>query len=159
MKFQNIVNIISALLGVVGVIFLLRIMGTGDEQIEIDATQGSYSLVTPIIELARIVLILTISVTLIFSLRGLFSNKEKLKKASISIGFFLLIIFISYMASSGVETPMKDGKILSESGSRWVGTGILVFYVLFILAIGLMFLSGLRKMFKKSRKVKKKQKI
>ena len=149
MKFQNIVNIISALLGVVGVIFLLRIMGTGDEQIEIDATQGSYSLVTPIIELARIVLILTISVTLIFSLRGLFSNKEKLKKASISIGFFLLIIFISYMASSGVETPMKDGKILSESGSRWVGTGILVFYVLFILAIGLMFLSGLRKMFKK----------
>ena len=124
-------------------------MGTGDEQIEIDATQGSYSLVTPIIELARIVLILTISVTLIFSLRGLFSNKEKLKKASISIGFFLLIIFISYMASSGVETPMKDGKVLSESGSRWVGTGILVFYVLFILAIGLMFLSGLRKMFKK----------
>jgi|TARA_Y100001970_G_C14195611_1_gene837907 hypothetical protein len=149
MKLQNIVNIISALLGIVGVIFLLRIMGTGDEQIEIDATQGSYSLVTPIIELARIVLILTISVTLIFSLRGLFSNKEKLKKASISIGFFLLIIFISYMASSGVETPMKDGKILSESGSRWVGTGILVFYVLFILAIGLMFLSGLRKMFKK----------
>ena len=149
MKLQNIVNIISALLGIVGVIFLLRIMGTGDEQIEIDATQGSYSLVTPIIELARIVLILTISVTLIFSLRGLFSNKEKLKKASISIGFFLLIIFISYMASSGVETPMKDGKILSESGSRWVGTGILVFYVLFILAIGLMVLSGLRKMFKK----------
>jgi hypothetical protein len=149
MKLQNIVNIISALLGIVGVIFLLRIMGTGDEQIEIDATQGSYSLVTPIIELARIVLILTISVTLIFSLRGLFSNKEKLKKASISIGFFLLIIFISYMASSGVETPMKDGKILSESGSRWVGTGILVFYVLFILAIGLMFISGLRKMFKK----------
>ena len=149
MKLQNIVNIISALLGIVGVIFLLRIMGTGDEQIEIDATQGSYSLVTPIIELARIVLILTISVTLIFSLRGLFSNKEKLKKASISIGFFLLIIFISYMASSGVETPMKDGKILSERGSRWVGTGILVFYVLFILAIGLMFLSGLRKMFKK----------
>ena len=149
MKLQNIVNIISALLGIVGVIFLLRIMGAGDEQIEIDATQGSYSLVTPIIELARIVLILTISVTLIFSLRGLFSNKEKLKKASISIGVFLLIIFISYMASSGVETPMKDGKILSESGSRWVGTGILVFYVLFILAIGLMFLSGLRKMFKK----------
>ena len=149
MKLQNIVNIISAILGIIGVIFLLRIMGTGDEQIEIDATQGSYSLVTPIIELARIVLILTISVTLIFSLRGLFSNKEKLKKASISIGFFLLIIFTSYMASTGVETPMKDGKVLSENGSRWVGTGILVFYILFIIAIGLMFLSGLRKMLKK----------
>ena len=49
MKLQNIVNIISALLGIVGVIFLLRIMGAGDEQIEIDATHGTYSLVTPII--------------------------------------------------------------------------------------------------------------
>lgn len=149
MKLQNIVNIVSALLGIIGVIFLLRIMGTGDEQIEIDASQGNYSLVTPIVELARIVLFLTIFVTLIFSLRGLFSNKEKLKKASISIGFFLLIIFISYMVSTGVETPMKDGKILSENGSRWVEAGILVFYILFIIAIGLMFLSGLRKMLKK----------
>ena len=149
MKLQNIVNIVSALLGIIGVIFLLRIMGTGDEQIEIDASQGNYSLVTPIIELARIVLFLTIFVTLIFSLRGLFSNKEKLKKASISIGFFLLVIFISYMVSTGVETPMKDGKILSENGSRWVEAGILVFYILFIIAIGLMFLSGLRKMLKK----------
>ena len=149
MKLQNIVNIVSALLGIIGVIFLLRIMGTGDEQVEIDASQGNYSLVTPIIELARIVLFLTIFVTLIFSLRGLFSNKEKLKKASISIGFFLLIIFISYMVSTGVETPMKDGKILSENGSRWVEAGILVFYILFIIAIGLMFLSGLRKMLKK----------
>ncbi len=149
MKLQNIVYIVSALLGIIGVIFLLRIMGTGDEQIEIDASQGNYSLVTPIVELARIVLFLTIFVTLIFSLRGLFSNKEKLKKASISIGFFLLIIFISYMVSTGVETPMKDGKILSENGSRWVEAGILVFYILFIIAIGLMFLSGLRKMLKK----------
>ena len=149
MKLQNIVNIVSALLGIIGVIFLLRIMGTGDEQVEIDASQGNYSLVTPIIELARIVLFLTIFVTLIFSLRGLFSNKEKLKKASISIGFFLLIIFIAYMVSTGVETPMKDGKILSENGSRWVEAGILVFYILFIIAIGLMFLSGLRKMLKK----------
>lgn len=149
MKLQNIVNIVSALLGIIGVIFLLRIMGTGDEQIEIDASQGNYSLVTPIVELARIVLFLTIFVTLIFSLRGLFSNKEKLKKASISIGFFLLVIFISYMVSTGVETPMKDGKILSENGSRWVEAGILVFYILFIIAIGLMFLSGLRKMLKK----------
>tara|TARA_B100000614_G_C14453471_1_gene455307 strand:+ start:333 stop:782 length:450 start_codon:yes stop_codon:yes gene_type:complete len=149
MKLQNIVNIVSALLGIIGVIFLLRIMGTGDEQVEIDASQGNYSLVTPIIELARIVLFLTIFVTLIFSLRGLFSNKEKLKKASMSIGFFLLIIFISYMVSTGVETPMKDGKILSENESRWVEAGILVFYILFIIAIGLMFLSGLRKMLKK----------
>ena len=60
MKLQNIVNIVSALLGIIGVIFLLRIMGTGDEQIEIDASQGNYSLVTPIIELARIVLYLLV---------------------------------------------------------------------------------------------------
>ena len=149
MKRQNIINIVSALLSIIGVIFLLRIMSAGDEQIEIDAAQGNYSLVSPIIELARIILFLTIFATLVFSLRGLFSNKEKLKRAAMSFVFFLLIIAISYMASTGVETPMEDGKVLSANGSKWVSTGILVFYILFVLAIGLMFLSGLRKMLKK----------
>ena len=50
-------------------------------------------------------------------------------------------------ASRGIGFAIA--KILSENGSRWVEAGILVFYILFIIAIGLMFLSGLRKMLKK----------
>jgi hypothetical protein len=94
-------------------------------------------------------LIITIAVTLIFTLRGLFSDVNKLKKAGIAIGLFLVVIFISFILSDGVETPLKDGEVLSASSSKWVGTGIRSFYILSLVAISLMALSGTRKILKK----------
>jgi hypothetical protein len=86
---------------------------------------------------------------LIFTLLGLFSDPAKLKKAAISVGLFLVVIVISYVLSDGVETPLKDGEVLSASGARWVGTGIRAFYILAAVAIGLMLFSGVTKIIKK----------
>jgi hypothetical protein len=149
MKIQNIVKIVSAIIGVLGAFFLLRIIGTGDDDIKMAASMGDFGTVSPLVELSRIVLIITIAVTLIFTLRGLFSDAAKLKKAGIAIGLFLVVIFISYALSEGVETPLNDGEILSASASKWVGTGIRTFYILSVVAISLMALSGARKIFKK----------
>ena len=55
---------------------------------------------------------------------------------------------IAFLFSSGVETPMKDGEILSASGSRWVGTGIRMFYFLAVIAIGSMLFAGAKKLIK-----------
>ena len=49
---------------------------------------------------------------------------------------------ISFVLSTGVETPMKDGEVLSASGSRWVGAGLRMFYILAALAILSMIFSG-----------------
>ena len=149
MKIQNIIKIISAVIGVLAAFFLLRIIGTGDDDIKMAATMGDFGAVSPLVELARIVLVLTIVITLIFTLRGLFSDLAKLKKAGIAIGLFLAVVFLSYALSDGVETPLKDGEVLSASGSKWVGTGIRTFYILAVLAIGLMLVSGARKIFNK----------
>lgn len=149
MKIQNIVKIVSAIIGVLGAFFLLRIIGTGDDDIKMAATMGDFGAVSPLVELARIVLVLTVAITLIFTLRGLFSDLAKLKKAGIAIGLFLAVVFLSYALSDGVETPLKDGEMLSASGSKWVGTGIRTFYILAVLAIGLMLVSGARKIFNK----------
>ncbi|MCH1608779.1 MAG: hypothetical protein ACJ0QE_02880 [Flavobacteriaceae bacterium] len=149
MKIQNIVKIISAVIGVLAAFFLLRIIGTGDDDIKMAATMGDFGAVSPLVELARIVLVLTVAITLIFTLRGLFSDLAKLKKAGIAIGLFLAVVFLSYALSDGVETPLKDGEMLSASGSKWVGTGIRTFYILAVLAIGLMLVSGARKIFNK----------
>jgi hypothetical protein len=149
MKIQNIIKIISAVIGVLAAFFLLRIIGTGDDDIKMAATMGDFGAVSPLVELARIVLVLTIAITLIFTLRGLFSDLAKLKKAGIAIGLFLAVVFLSYALSDGVETPLKDGEMLSASGSKWVGTGIRTFYILAVLAIGLMLVSGARKIFNK----------
>ncbi len=149
MKIQNIVKIISAVIGVLAAFFLLRIIGAGDDDIKMAATMGDFGAVSPLVELARIVLVLTVAITLIFTLRGLFSDLAKLKKAGIAIGLFLAVVFLSYALSDGVETPLKDGEMLSASGSKWVGTGIRTFYILAVLAIGLMLVSGARKIFNK----------
>jgi succinate dehydrogenase hydrophobic anchor subunit len=149
MKIQSIVKIVSAIIGVLGAFFLLRIISTGDEDIKMAASMGDFGVVSPLVQLASIVLIITIAMTLIFTLRGLFSDFAKLKKAGIAIGLFLVVIFISFILSGGEETPLKDGEVLSASSSKWVGTGIRTFYILSLVAISLMALSGTRKILKK----------
>ena len=62
------------------------------------------------------------------------------------IGIFILIIAVSFGISDGVETPLKDGEILSANGSRWVGTGIRVFYILTIVAFVSMIFSSVKKL-------------
>ena len=61
----------------------------------------------------------------------------------------LLSTDIAGASSTGVETPMKDGQFLSASESRWVGTGIRVFYILASVAVLSMIVSGARNIIKK----------
>ena len=146
MNFQNIIKIISGVLGVLGVIFLLRIMGTGDDQIKMDASMGDFSLVTPLIMLAIFTLSIAVIVTITFSMRGLASDVNKVKKSALISGILIIVIAISYGISDGIETPLKDGEMLSASGSRWVGTGIRVFYILTVVAFVSMIFSSVKKL-------------
>ena len=98
---------------------------------------------------AFIVLGIVVLSTVVFSLMNLFSNKDKLKKAGISIGSFLAVIILAFILSEGVETPMQDGKVLSAAGSRWVETGIRTFYLLTLIAVGIMIFNSVRKLIKK----------
>ena len=148
MNFQLIVKILSAILGLSGAICLFIVMGSGDETIKMNASQGDFSVVSPLISIAQVTLFLTVAATLIFSLKALFANSEKLKKALIFVGIFVFIVGVAYVTSSGVETPLKDGKFLSESGSRWVETGIRTFYILSIFAILSMAFSGVKRLIK-----------
>ena len=149
MKIQTIVKILSAVFGLLGVVFLFRIIGAGDEEIKMAAATGDFSTVSPLVSLSIAILFITISITLVFSILNLASRSKKLKKALIFIGCFVLVIAIAFAASDGVETPMKDGEVLSASGSRWVGTGLRMFYILATLAILSMLLSGVKKILKK----------
>jgi len=148
MNFQLIVKVLSGILGLSGAICLFVIMGSGDEVIKENASQGDFSVVSPLILIAQITFILTVAATLIFSLRALFANTEKLKKALIFIGIFIFFIGVAYISSNGVETPLKDGNFLSESGSRWVETGIRTFYILSIIAVLSMVLSSVKRLIK-----------
>ena len=149
MNLQTIVKIISAVFGLLGVVFLFRIIGAGDEEIKMAATSGDFTTVSPLVSLAIAILFITVSITLVFSILNLASSSKKLKKSLIFIGCFVVVTVIAYAASDGVETPMKDGEVLSANGSRWVGTGLRMFYILAALAILSMILSGAKKILKR----------
>jgi protein-S-isoprenylcysteine O-methyltransferase Ste14 len=111
--------------------------------------QGDYSSITPIILLAQIILAITVLITVFFSVKNLASDKEKLKSSIMSIGAFLVILVLAFIFSSGEETPMQDGAVLSANGARLVETGIKTFYFLTIIAIASMCYGSVRKLIKK----------
>ena len=147
MNIQTIIKIISAVFGLLGVVFLFRIIGTGDEEIKMAASMGDFGTVSPLVSLSIAILMIAVVVTVLFSLLNLASSSQKLKKSLLFIGCFTVILGIAFAASEGVETPLKDGEMLSASGSRWVGTGIRMFYILATLAILSMIVSGAKKIF------------
>ena len=149
MNIQKITTIVCASLGLLGVVFLFLIIGKGDDAIEMSAMQGDYGSVSYIILLAQFILLIAVSISLFFSIKNLASDKQNLKKSMMGIGAFLLVILIAFLFSSGVETPMKDGEVLSASGARWVETGIRTFYFLTAIAIGAMVFSSVKKLIKK----------
>ena len=149
MNIQTIVKIISAVFGLLGVVFLFRIIGVGDEEIKMAASIGEYGVVSPLVSVAIAILFVTVAVTVVFSLINLASSPQKLKKSLLFILCFIVVIGLAFMISSGVETPLKDGEILSASGSRWVEAGIRMFYILAALAIGSMIFFGGKKLINK----------
>ena len=149
MNLEKITRIGCIALGLLGMIFLSLVFFTGDDTIKMAAASGDYGVITPIILLSQIVLFIAVLVTLTFSLRGISKDKTKMKNAVKSTGLFLMVVLIGFLLSNGVETPMRDGKVLSAMGSRLVGTGINVFFILTIIAVSLMVFPGTKKIFKK----------
>tara|TARA_B100000780_G_scaffold46486_1_gene28932 strand:+ start:906 stop:1355 length:450 start_codon:yes stop_codon:yes gene_type:complete len=149
MNIQTIVKIISAVFGLLGVIFLFRIIGAGDEEIKMAASMGDYGVVTPLVSIAIAILLITVAITVVFSLLNLASSSQKLKKSLLFIGLFIIVVVAAFAASSGVETPLKDGEMLSSNGSRWVEAGIRMFYILAALAIGSILFFGGKKLINK----------
>tara|TARA_B100001063_G_scaffold73802_1_gene68022 strand:+ start:310 stop:759 length:450 start_codon:yes stop_codon:yes gene_type:complete len=149
MNLDKLTRIGCIALGVLGLIFLAIVFVSGDDSIKMAAASGNYGVITPIILLSQITLFIAVIVTLFFSLRGIAKDKSKMKNALKSAGLFLIVIVVAFVFSSGVETPMRDGKVLSAMGSKLVETGIRVFFILSIIAVALMVFPGTKKIFKK----------
>ncbi|MBQ0786085.1 MAG: hypothetical protein KBT69_01190 [Oceanihabitans sp.] len=98
--------------------------------------------------IAYVILGLILVLVVLFTLKNIFTNKDTLKSAIMGVGAFLIVGVICYFLASGVETPMKDGEVLSAGDSKLVGAGLYMFYALAIIAIGTMLLSSVKKMIK-----------
>lgn len=152
MGLHKITKIIMGILGVVGLIvagIVATLDGEGLKQevkaVGIEAVEMPQS-IDILVLIAYIVLIVSIVLVVIFVLKGLFSGNAK--NTLLGLGAFLIVVAISYLLASGVETPLRDGKTLSANGARWVSAGLNAFYILAVLAIVAMLGGGLKKLIK-----------
>ena len=129
MGLHKVLKIVALLLAVGGIISLLMVLLNGQG---LDAQMY----------IAYVTLALVVLLVFIFVIKGLAAGN--LKRTLASVGIFLLIVVIAYVMADGVETEMRDGEILSQSGSQWVGTGLNTFYILAVVAIGSMIYSGIK---------------
>ncbi len=143
MNTQKIFKYTALVLGIIGLILQIVILNQGDDTIKLNALSGDYGIVSTMVTLALIVLAITVSLTLIFSITNLASDPKELKKALLSIGAFGVVVLVAFLFSSGTETPLKDGDILSSAGSRWIETGLRTFYFLVFIAVGAMLYTGI----------------
>ncbi len=144
MALHKILKIIVAIIGIAALV-IAGMVWANDEAIKAGDSQG---LVDTMMLLTWVIVGLALLLVVIFVLRGLFTGNAK--NTLISLGAFLLIIAISYFAASGSADPMplKDGEMLSASGSQWVSAGINAFFILAAVAILLMVVSGAKKLVK-----------
>ena len=80
---------------------------------------------------------------------NLVSHPDKLKKALMSLGVFALVLAVAWFASSGQERLLSDGTTLTAGQSQMIEAGIKAFYILILLAAGLMLFFGAKKMLSK----------
>ena len=146
MNTQKIFKYTALVFGVIGLILQVVILNQGDDTIKLNALSGDYGVVSTMVTLALIVLAITVSLTLIFSITNLASDPKKLKKALLSIGAFGVVVLVAFLFSSGTETPLKDGDILPAAGSRFIETGLRTFYFLVFIAVGAMLYTGITRL-------------
>ena len=141
MALHKILKIVALLLSVAGVIFLAMIISKGDTVVT-ETGEG----VDGFLYVAYITFAIILIFVLFFVLKGVFEGD--IKKTLLSVGTFAVIALISYVMADSTPMVMQEGEMLSESGSKLVGTGLDMFYILGVLAIASMVLGGIKKVTK-----------
>jgi len=147
MNLHKILKIVAAIIGLAGIIFLVRIVAAGDDAIKTGEKAG---LVDPMAWAAYIILGLTLLFVVVFVLKNLFTNTAGLKNTLIGVGAFAAVLIIAYVVSGGDATQYKlqDG-FATDGQSTMVGAGLVAFYILLFVAAATMIFAGVKKIISK----------
>ena len=146
MDLQKLLKIVAIVTGVISIFFLASILSAGDEAIKSGESGGT---VNVFMYVSYTVLAIAVLIVLAFTILNLVSNTSGFKNTLIGIGAFVVLSLLCYFGfANGVETPLKDGNMLSANGSRLIGAGLYLFYFLALIAGGIMLGFGIKKMVK-----------
>ena len=139
-KVSKILSLVAGFIGLVAIYFLTRIIMEGDDAVK-ESLELQNSLVSPFVSFAKIILIITTIITLVFSLLNLIKHPKLLKKTLIALAAMAVLLIISYGMASDAAVTNASGNVIKDgeagSTSKWVSTGI--WYSMILGAIGLGF--------------------
>ena len=139
-KISKALSLVSGLIGLIAIYFLARIIMEGDDTVK-ESLELQNSLVSPFVSFARIILIITTIIAVVFSLWNLVRQPKLLKKTLLSLAALAVLLAIAYGMASDAAVTNVSGNIIKngEAGSvsKWVSTGI--WYSLILGGIGLAF--------------------
>jgi len=143
-KLSKILTIVAGVISIVGVIFFIRIMAEGDDVITASMASGeSDTIVAPFITYAIILLVVTIIITLSYSMLNLAKHPDVLKRTLMGVGILAVILVISYVTASDAAVTDAMGKVLPDgeagSVSKWVSAGINYSAILGVIGFGAFF--------------------
>ena len=137
---SKILSLVSGLIGLIAIYFLVRIIMEGDDAVK-ESLDLQNSLVSPFVSFARIILIITAIIAIVFSLWNLVRQPKLLKKSLISLAAMAALLIIAYGLASDAAVTNASGMVIKDgeagSVSKWVSTGII--YSMILGAIGLGF--------------------
>ena len=146
MDLQKLLKIVAIVIGVISIFFLGSILSSGDEAIKAGESSGTVNI---FMYVSYAVLALTVLIVLLFTVLNLVSNTSGFKNTLIGTVAFVVLSLICYFGfANGVESPLKDGNMLSEKGSKLIGAGLYLFYFLALIAGVIMLGFGIKKMVK-----------
>ena len=138
MGLHKIIKIVGLILSLIGVVILGMMIMKGD-----DVIKETGSGIDAFIYTAYVIFALVLIAVVIFGLKGLMSGN--IKNTLIIIGAFVVIVGVSYGLADNNQLTLANGELLTESNSKWIGAGLYTFYILAIIAIGSMIISGFKK--------------
>jgi hypothetical protein len=97
-----------------------------------------------LLTVAYLILFAIITSVLFYSFKAIATDKSSLNSTLKMVGSFFVLFILCFLISSGEETLMREGKILSAFSSKLIGASIIMFYSLIFIASVAMLYFGVK---------------
>ena len=97
-----------------------------------------------LLTVAYLILFAIITSVLFYSFKAIATDKSSLNSTLKIVGSFFALFILCFLISSGEETLMREGKILSAFSSKLIGASIIMFYSLIFIASVAMLYFGVK---------------
>jgi hypothetical protein len=139
MNVYKISKILVIILGIIASILFVSTLG-----MEVSMDNNSY-IVDYFIYISYIAMAVAFFSVVYFVFKNLITHKEQLKRALISLGIFAAIILVAFILADSTEVKLKDGGVITSTGSKLISTSLNTFYILAVISVAVLGWTGFSK--------------